>query len=74
MKGACRWNISLYVAGGPNRNSDYIGQLGLESGRRYQVGVRVVVNRDGEQEFWLYARRLQLRGSTLSWAVIPVQN
>jgi hypothetical protein len=44
-------------------NSDYIGQLSLERGRRYQVGVRVLVNRDGEQELCLYARPLHLRGS-----------
>jgi len=44
----------------PDWNSDYIGQLSLENGRRYQVGVRNLVNRYGEQVLSLYARPLHL--------------
>jgi hypothetical protein len=40
-------------------NSNYIGRLSWES-RRYEVGVRVLVNRHGEQILALYARPLHL--------------
>ena len=42
------------------RNSDYIGDLSLECGHRYRVGIRFLVSPLGEQELSLFALPLHL--------------
>jgi hypothetical protein len=41
-------------------NSDFRGEIALEDGRRYQIGVTVLADRDGEQMLSIYLRPLHL--------------
>jgi len=46
--------------------SDFNGEIALEDGRRYRIGVTVLTNHDGEQVLNIYLRPLHISKTPLS--------